>query len=151
MAPGGHPLFLSFVVVAALVAHGRQPCVRRGIRLRDPGTPGAEGVLGGMLSGGRGPLVVVGVCFVLLAVLTRRPRLALIVAATLIAASLLTDIIKDLVARPRPPGAALVTSRPQLPVGPCPDQHRDLRPPRCGRLAEQLPRWLRLIVAVPSA
>ena len=57
---------------------------------------------------GGATLVVVGVTFVVVAVLARRPRLAIIVAATLIASTLFTDIVKDYIARPRPPGALLV-------------------------------------------
>ena len=67
---------------------------------------------------GGGTLVVVGVAFVLVALLARRPRLALIVALTLIASTLFTDIVKDYVARPRPPGAILVpTSGFSFPSG----------------------------------
>ncbi len=67
---------------------------------------------------GGGTLIVVGVLFVVVALLGHRPRLALIVAATLITAALFTDIVKDLVARPRPPGAALVlTSGFSFPSG----------------------------------
>ena len=57
---------------------------------------------------GGGTLILVGVGLVLGAILTRRPRLALIVAATLIAATFFTDLVKDYVARPRPPGADLI-------------------------------------------
>ena len=53
---------------------------------------------------------MVGVASVLIALLARRPRLALIVAVTLIASTLFTDIVKDYVARPRPPGAILVAT-----------------------------------------
>jgi undecaprenyl-diphosphatase len=51
---------------------------------------------------------VVGGACVLGSVLAGRPKLALIVAVTLIASALFTDIVKDLVARPRPPGATIV-------------------------------------------
>lgn len=67
---------------------------------------------------GGGILIVVGVLFVVVALLAHRPRLAVIVAATLIASTLFTDVVKDVVARPRPPGAALVlTSGFSFPSG----------------------------------
>jgi undecaprenyl-diphosphatase len=48
------------------------------------------------------------IAFVLGAILSRRFRLALIVAVVIVAATLFTDLVKDYVARPRPPGEALV-------------------------------------------
>ena len=57
---------------------------------------------------GGGLLAVVGTAFVLAALLSRRLRLALIVAGVLIAASLFTHLVKDYVARPRPPWEHLV-------------------------------------------
>ena len=57
---------------------------------------------------GGGTLVLVGAGLVLGAILTRRLRLALIVAGTLLAATFFTDLVKDYVARPRPPGADLI-------------------------------------------
>ncbi len=57
---------------------------------------------------GGGLLVVVGTAFVLLVTMSRRLRLALIVAGVLIAASLFTHLVKDYVARPRPPWEHLV-------------------------------------------
>ena len=47
-------------------------------------------------------LVLIGVAFVLAAGLSRRIRLALIIAVVLIAAALFTELVKDFVARPRP-------------------------------------------------
>ena len=94
---------------------------------------------------GGGTLVVVGVAFVVVTLLARRPRLALIVAATLIASTLFTDLVKDYVARPRPPGAALVvTSGFSFPSG-----HTLNSTTTYGLLAvvawrSGLPRWLRL-------
>ena len=57
---------------------------------------------------GGGFLAVVGTAFVLTALLSRRVRLALIVAGILITASLFTHLVKDFVARPRPPWEHLV-------------------------------------------
>jgi undecaprenyl-diphosphatase len=58
-----------------------------------------------------GPILVpIGVAFVLAALLTGRVRLALIVAVVLIAATLFTDLVKEYVARPRPPGEPLVSA-----------------------------------------
>jgi undecaprenyl-diphosphatase len=55
-----------------------------------------------------GPLLIpIGVVLVLTALLSRRVRLAIILAVILIGAALLTDFVKDLIARPRPPGEAL--------------------------------------------
>ncbi len=49
-------------------------------------------------------LIVVGAAFVAAALLSRRARLALIIAGTLIAASLVTHVVKEYVARPRRSG-----------------------------------------------
>ena len=53
-------------------------------------------------------LIVVGFAFVVAALLSRHVRLALIVAGTLIAASLFTYVVKEYVGRPRPPWDHLV-------------------------------------------
>ncbi len=99
---------LAFFLVAALV-------VRRGDLPIDEAVASAIQGLGiprtfweACSQAGGATLVLVGVAFVLVALLAHRPRLALIVAATLIASTLFTDVVKDYVARPRPPGAALV-------------------------------------------
>ena len=55
-------------------------------------------------------LIPIGALFVLAALGSGRGRLALIVAVVLIGAALFTDVFKDVVARPRPPGAALAPS-----------------------------------------
>ena len=55
-------------------------------------------------------LVPIGVAFVLGAALSRRIRLALIIAVALIAAALFTELVKDLVVRPRPTMDPLVTA-----------------------------------------
>jgi len=52
-------------------------------------------------------LILIGVLFVLAAVVDGRVRLAVIVAVVLVGAALFTDVVKDFVARPRPPGEAL--------------------------------------------
>ena len=49
-------------------------------------------------------LIPIGVLFVLAALVSGRVRLAIIVAVVLIGAALFTDVLKDLIARPRPPG-----------------------------------------------
>lgn len=99
---------VAFVLVAGLV-------VRRGSLPVDDAVATAIQGLGiprsfweACSQAGGATLVLVGVCFVLVAVLVHRPRLPLIVAATLIASTLFTDLVKDYVARPRPPGARLV-------------------------------------------
>ena len=50
------------------------------------------------------------IAFVLGAVVSRRFRLALIVAVVIVVATLFTDLVKDYVARPRPPGEPLVSA-----------------------------------------
>ena len=58
-----------------------------------------------------GPLLIpIGIAFVLAALLSRRLRLALIVAVVLIVAALFTDLVKDYVARPRPSVNQLVSA-----------------------------------------
>jgi len=52
-------------------------------------------------------LVPIGIALVLTALLVRRFRLAIILAAILIGAALFTEVVKEVVARPRPPGEAL--------------------------------------------
>lgn len=99
---------IAFLVVAVLVAR------RGGLPIDAPFTAWLQGlplpigfweactILGGVF------LVPVGVAFVAAALLAHLPRLAVIVAVTLIAAALFTDLVKDYIARPRPPGGPLV-------------------------------------------
>ena len=99
---------IAFLVVAVLVAR------RGGLPFDAPLTAWLQGLplptgfwevctfLGGAF------LIPVGVAFVVAALLAGRPRLAVIVAVTLIAAALFTDAVKDYIARPRPPGEPLV-------------------------------------------
>ena len=54
-------------------------------------------------------LILIGIAPVLTALLARRTRMAIILAAVLIGAALFTDVVKDVVARPRPPGEALAS------------------------------------------
>ena len=106
---GGRPrLHHRLLVVAVLVAR------RGGLPSDAPFTAWVQGlplpigfweactILGGVF------LVLVGVLFVAAALLAHLPRLAVIVAVTLIAAALFTDLVKDYIARPRPPGGPLV-------------------------------------------
>lgn len=51
-------------------------------------------------------LVPIGIALALAALLERRVRLAIILAAVLIGAALFTEVVKEVVARPRPPGEA---------------------------------------------
>ena len=99
---------IAFLVVAVLVAR------RGGLPFDAPFTAWLQGLplpvgfweactfLGGVF------LLAVGAAFVVAALLAGRPRLAVIVAVTLIAAALFTDAVKDYIARPRPPGGPLV-------------------------------------------
>lgn len=140
---------LAFVLLAALV-------VRRGDLPIDQAVAGAIQGLGISRSfweacsmAGGATLVLVGVASVLAALLARRPRLASIVAATLIASTLFTDLVKDYVARPRPPGAALLHT-----VGfSFPSGHALNSTATYGLIAvvvwrTGLPPWLRRVVAV---
>ena len=52
-------------------------------------------------------LIPIGVLFALAALVSGRVRMAVIVAVMLVGAALFTDVMKDFVARPRPPGEAL--------------------------------------------
>ncbi len=99
---------IAFLVVAVLVAR------RGGLPFDEPFTAWLQGLplstrfweactsLGGAF------LIPVGIGFVVAALLAGRPRLAVIIAVTLIASALFTDLVKDYIARPRPPGGALV-------------------------------------------
>jgi membrane-associated phospholipid phosphatase len=60
--------------------------------------------------GGATILIPIGVAFVIAAAFARRLRLALIVAVALIAAALFTELVKEVVARPRPSMDPLVTA-----------------------------------------
>jgi membrane-associated phospholipid phosphatase len=55
-------------------------------------------------------LIPIGVAFVLAAALTRRVKLAIIVAVVLIVGALFTDLVKDFVGRPRPSVNQLVAA-----------------------------------------
>ena len=140
---------LGFVVVAALVLQGGSLAFDMAFASAIQGLPVPRAFWEACSRAGGGTLVVVGVAFVLVAVLTRRLRLALIVAATLIAANLFVFLVKEYVARPRPPGAALVlTSGSSFP-----SSHALTSTATYGLLAvvvwrSALPRRLRLIVAV---
>ena len=95
--------FIAFLVLAALVIH------RGGLGFDEPVAIAVHGLpipvwvwqlitaLGGAF------LVLVGTALVVGSLLSRRVRLALIVAVVLIAASLFTHVVKDYVTRPRPP------------------------------------------------
>ena len=101
---------LAFLAIATLVVR------RGGLAFDEPFAAALQGLpvpawfweactfLGGAI------LVPIGAAFVLAAALSRRVRLALIVAVVLVAATLFTDLFKDFVARPRPPGEPLVSA-----------------------------------------
>ena len=99
---------IAFLVVAVLVAR------RGGLPFDEPitawlhGLPLPIGFWEACTSLGGAFLILVGAAFVVAALLAGRPRLAVIVAVTLIASALFTDLVKDYIARPRPPGVGVV-------------------------------------------
>jgi undecaprenyl-diphosphatase len=62
-------------------------------------------------------LIAIGLALGLAALLTRRYRLALIIAVVLVGSALLTDAVKDLVMRQRPPDPITGTSGYSFPSG----------------------------------
>ncbi len=66
---------------------------------------------------GGSTLVVVGTVMTIVALLTGRMRLAVIIAIVLIGASLFTSVTKELVARPRPPDPLVSTRGFSFPSG----------------------------------
>ena len=102
---------LAFLVLATLVAR------RGGLAFDEPLAAALQGLPipvgfweACTFLGGATILIPIGVAFVLAAVLSRRARLALIVAVVLIAAALFTELAKDYVTRPRPTMDPLVTA-----------------------------------------
>jgi undecaprenyl-diphosphatase len=106
--PVGLAAAVAFAILATLVVR------RGGLPFDDPvialvqGLPVSEGAWELFTFLGGGVLIPVGVALGLWALVTGRLRLVAIVAVVLIGATLFTDVVKDLVARPRPPGVHLV-------------------------------------------
>jgi undecaprenyl-diphosphatase len=99
---------LAFLVVATLVVRRGSLPFDEALSAFIQGLP-IPRVFWEFCSGAGGSTVaVVGVTSVVIAALVGRPRLAIILAGTMLASLLFTDIVKELVERPRPPGAALV-------------------------------------------
>ena len=99
---------IAFLVVMGLVARRGDLPFDEAIASFIQGLPIPVGFWEACSRAGGGTLVVVGASFVIVALVARRQRLALIVALTLIAATLFTDLVKDYLERPRPPGADLI-------------------------------------------
>ena len=99
---------LAFVVLAVLVVR------QGGLPFDEPiadviqGLPVPRAVWEFFSGAGGSTVVVVGVSSVVIAALVGRPRLAIILAGTMLAQVLFTDLVKEFVERPRPPGADLV-------------------------------------------
>ena len=100
---------LAFIVLATLVVR------RGGLAFDEPLAAALQGLPipvgfweACTFLGGATILIPVGVAFVLAAGLSRRLRLALIIAFVLITAALFTEVVKELVARPRPTVEPLV-------------------------------------------
>ena len=140
---------LAFLVVAALVVRNGSLAFDDAFAARIQGLPIPRAFWEACSRAGGATVVTVALVFVLVAALTRRPRLALIVAVTLGAQNLFTHIVKDYVARARPPGADLMdTSGFSFP-----SSHALSCTATYGLIAvvvwrSDLPRPLRLIVAV---
>jgi undecaprenyl-diphosphatase len=94
---------LAFLALGALVVRTGGPALdeRLAAALRDLPIPTWSWAAWTDL-GGAGARVPIGVVLVLACVLSGRLRLALVLGATLVAAALLTDLVKNAVARPRP-------------------------------------------------
>jgi len=99
---------LAFLLVTALVALRGDLSFDEVLATFIQGLPIPVGFWEACSRAGGGTLVVVGVAFVLGALVARRVRLALIIALTLIASTFFTDLVKDYLERPRPPGADLI-------------------------------------------
>ncbi|MCU0505533.1 MAG: phosphatase PAP2 family protein [Chloroflexi bacterium] len=94
---------IGFLVVAALVAGPGTGAVDRAVAEAVRALPLPVASWGAVTQVGGWVLVPVGVALVLGLVAVGRARMALVVAVALIGASVLTDTLKDAVARPRPP------------------------------------------------
>ena len=86
---------------------------RVGLPFDDPGSAAIQGLpipVGfweACTFAGGAILVPIGIAMVLTALLTRRVRLAIILALILIGSAVFTEVVKEVIARPRPPGEAL--------------------------------------------
>jgi len=98
---------VGFLLVAVAVT------TRGGLPFDDPvaaaiqGLPIPVGFWEACTFAGGAILVPIGIALVLTALLARRFRLAIILAAVMIGAALFTEVVKEVVALPRPPGEAL--------------------------------------------
>jgi undecaprenyl-diphosphatase len=102
---------LAFLVLAALVVRGGGLAFDEPLAAAVQGLPVPAGFWEACtFLGGATILIPIGIAFVLVAGLSRRLRLALIVAIVLIVAALFTELVKDYVARPRPSMDPLVTA-----------------------------------------
>jgi len=97
---------VAFLVVGAIVAQGADLRFDAWVSSFIQGLGIPTAVWETWSRAGGATLLIVGSVLVVVAGLTRHLRLALIVAATLIAAAYFTDVVKDYIVRPRPPGAA---------------------------------------------
>ena len=99
---------LAFAVLAALVVGGAIVPLDASLTAAVQGLPVPTWLWVACTELGGDVRAPIGIALVLGAVLSRRFRLALILAVILVVATLFTDLVKDAVARPRPPGEALV-------------------------------------------
>jgi membrane-associated phospholipid phosphatase len=99
---------VAFVLLAALVNRWGDLAFDEPVATAIRGLPIPEWTWRLLSALGGAFLIVVGTAFVVAALLSRRLRLALIVAGTLIVASVVTHLVKNYVVRPRPPWDHLV-------------------------------------------
>ncbi|MCJ7709560.1 MAG: phosphatase PAP2 family protein [Chloroflexi bacterium] len=101
---------LAFLVLGTLVVR------RGGLAFDEPlaaalqGLPVPVGIWEACTFLGGAILIPIGVALVLAAALSRRVRLAIIVALVLVIAAAFTEVVKELVARPRPTANPLVSA-----------------------------------------
>ena len=98
---------VGFLLLALLVGSGARLAFDDAVATAVRGLPVPVGFWEACTFLGGAILVPIGVGLVLTAALSGRVRLAVIVAVVLIGATLFTDSMKDVIARPRPPWEAL--------------------------------------------
>ena len=99
---------LAFLVLAAIVNGQGYAAFDEPVIAFVQGLPIPSGAWEAITAAGGFVLIPIGIALVAWLVVSRRYRLAVIVAAALLGASFLTEAVKVFVARPRPPGQPVV-------------------------------------------